>query len=888
MPAYVPDQVMDFYEALFKDLFITPFSAEILDRRKRNEMRRRVEALGESAAQSTIRMLTNQRVSETDVACILDGLRPLSVVITCEELAQTRETTQGLVEQLLTRLPDLQNVLEKRQVALYRATLYSILQPLLLIAPVLQEWRKHGFSTTYEPPERVIRQLNDISERMDEQSRMLEEAQTEAGDGDAELTYRDYLAQRFYQIEAGTLRITTNFAVDIRELFVMPLVQERLRRSLQEAHDAETALMLLDQARKKFDSRTRTSLAETGSASEDSAKTPLTALEQVKQSQLNIFIGAPGSGKSTFLEWLQLTIAFPDLKNPQAILLDASGKQQIIPLLLRVRQLNPDALPDVNQLVESAITSQDVAALLPEGWMKRQMMYGRILFMLDGIDEIAPEKRDMSLFPWLKTIIETYPDCRYLLSSRPTGYPAGALNELGFTECDLQDFDEERIRAYTTNWHTAIRLARNEPKDEAYAKGKDDANRVMTSFATNPYIQDLAKNPLMLSAICLVYEFEGGRLPEDRAKLYQLCAEGLLHNWDERRKIRSPFTFSEKLRACREVAIMMQAQNLAELDAAKVEEVFTAVLQDPDRAQALLAHLRYRAGLLVERRPDVFAFAHLTFQEYLTACAVHEGNQQDITVQQLAKEHADGRWREVIPLYTGLATSLNARQMLEELLVQEDTKMLCDILLDALSSISVEIFQNNEFRRRVLQRALKAPQPVAPMNVPGRFNQDEVYEMALECVGTSNFNRTVSAAYIVLVRRGVKPSDASRLLQRLQRWHHMTSIQITELVYLVHIYGDDNILQTVSENRDLYLSQGPNFGDRERYNTQLEIAALGMLERNRGKTSQSSRGMDAFYKSLLHVLSELPASRLPLARMLARIFHKKAQTSCKSLIEWKV
>jgi hypothetical protein len=103
MPAYVPDQVMDFYEALFKGLFTTPFSAEILDRRRRNEMRRRVEALGESAAQSTIRMLTNQRVSETDVACILDGLRPLSMVMTCEELAQTHESTQGLVEQILTK-----------------------------------------------------------------------------------------------------------------------------------------------------------------------------------------------------------------------------------------------------------------------------------------------------------------------------------------------------------------------------------------------------------------------------------------------------------------------------------------------------------------------------------------------------------------------------------------------------------------------------------------------------------------------------------------------------------------------------------------------------------------------------------------------------------------
>jgi len=189
---------MDFYGDLFRGLFIKPFSEEIPDRRRRNEMSRRVEALADAASQSTIRMLTNQRASETDVARILNDLRPLSVVTNAEALAETRDTTQGLVDHLLPKLPGFQSVAEGHQSGLYRATLHSILQSLLLIAPVLQEWRKLGFATTYEPPERVIRQLDDISKGMDEQSRMLYAARTEAKDRDCELIYRDYLAQRFY------------------------------------------------------------------------------------------------------------------------------------------------------------------------------------------------------------------------------------------------------------------------------------------------------------------------------------------------------------------------------------------------------------------------------------------------------------------------------------------------------------------------------------------------------------------------------------------------------------------------------------------------------------------------------------------------------------------
>jgi predicted NACHT family NTPase len=153
----------------------------------------------------------------------------------------------------------------------------------------------------------------------------------------------------------------------------------------------------------------------------------------------------------------------------------------------------------------------------------------------------------------------------------------------------------------------------------------------------------------MLSAICLVNYFEGGQLPADRAMLYQLCVEGLLHHWDQRRGIHSVYTLDEKLRVSRELAIAMQTSDRAEYETDKVLEVFSSVLADQPRAKALLEHIRYRTGLLIERRPGVFAFAHLTFQEYLAALAVHEGNRRYVTSKTMVKGHTDPRWREVIP-----------------------------------------------------------------------------------------------------------------------------------------------------------------------------------------------------------------------------------------------
>ena len=174
----------------------------------------------------------------------------------------------------------------------------------------------------------------------------------------------------------------------------------------------------------------------------------------------------------------------------------------------------------------------------------------------------------------------------------------------------------------------------------------------------------------MLSAICLVNYFEGGELPKDRALLYRLCVEGLLHHWDQRRGIRSDFALDEKLRVRREVALAMQAEDLAEYEIEKVQEIFVDVLRDEHRAKTLLEHIRYRTGLLLERRVGVFAFAHLTFQEYLAARAVYEGNRLTIDTERLIKDHADGRWSEVIALYCGFGPSRAACSMIEGLIAQ--------------------------------------------------------------------------------------------------------------------------------------------------------------------------------------------------------------------------
>jgi predicted NACHT family NTPase len=212
--------------------------------------------------------------------------------------------------------------------------------------------------------------------------------------------------------------------------------QEKLDGNPEEAAD----LMPLSRAREFLAQRF-------GESREESSGIP--AVDQVRVRPRNVIVGAPGSGKSTFLEWFQLKISGAE----QEFVL---AGQQAIPLLLRVRQLDPEHLPADSAMIEKATASRDYATLMPPGWLRRQMFAGRVMFMLDGLDEVEPHVRDQRILPWFLRICDRFPECRFLVSSRPVGYPAGLLRKLGFSEAELLDFDEPQIQEYARHWCTAI------------------------------------------------------------------------------------------------------------------------------------------------------------------------------------------------------------------------------------------------------------------------------------------------------------------------------------------------------------------------------------------------------------------------------------------------
>jgi NACHT domain len=814
MPASTDDQVLDFYGNLFDQLFSEPFRSTIPERRRLNVVIRQVQDAADASSSSLTRFFQNQKLSEQTVEGILAGFAAIGDSLALGNISNSNVTTEEIVENLLNVLPCPKTVQQTHD-AVYRLALHTVVQVLMQVGPVMAEWQKLNFSSTFELPRRVVNRLNEISEQIN----ALGQSGQFGADERYELQYRDYLLQRFHKVEAGTVRMTTSLDVDLRELFVMPRVVKRKNVQDEELIEVDASVQLMDltAARQLYGAQKGSDRFFLVGEQQDNETTEEqfdTALEQVKCSPRMVMVGLPGSGKSTFFEWLQVKLASLE---EQFIL----GDQQAIPLMLRVRQLDLRNMPTGAALIEKATASKDRADLMPRGWIDRQMKAGRILLMLDGLDETEPELLKQKLLPWLFGLLKKYPKCHYLISSRPVGYSPRLLFTKKFTECDLLDFNRIQIDEYTRHWCTAVRLARNETEVEARHEGALDGEHIVEGFQEHPYIRDLARNPLMLSAICLVNYFEGGRLPEDRALLYQLCVEGLLHNWDRRRGIHSEFSFDEKLRACREVALAMQKEDLAECEADRVKEIFTMVLNDSERAYQLLEHIRYRTGLLLERRPSVFGFAHLTFQEYLAARAIHEGNRLGVDTNQLVKEHDDGRWKEVIALYCGLATTPAVRNFIEQLIGQSDTASLGEALTEAYFSSGSECEQDRGIRRRVLERVAVIPNYTLRGEMSSellyRFPIDDVVFVANTIVGLSNSEYAFSGACTWLSQNPEK-IEIETLQQRLLSKCDISPIQTGELVFLLALAKPSKELFDILQELDLKVSlklrifQTPGFG----------------------------------------------------------------------------
>ena len=388
-----------------------------------------------------------------------------------------------------------------------------------------------------------------------------------------------------------------------------------------------------------------------------------------------VVLGDPGSGKTTLLRYLALLYA-RDMAEGTTLVRDRLGLAESgrLPLLIPLRRLGAylktrhpadDGTEGHALLLDhyrEMLAGERVT--LPPDFFDAYLESGQAVMLLDGLDEVA----DPDLRRRVSRLVEAFtcacPQCRYTVSSRIVGYTGPARLGEEYTTTTVRDFSDGDIAQFLRQWHLAVSVGQMGPGESAVTYAEAQTQQLLAAIHKNERIRELAINPLMLTVIALVHR-ERVKLPDRRAELYAEAVDVLLGKWDEAKGIQEiavlddrPFDVGDKRLLLQRVALAMHEAQQKEIAIEPLcrllAEHLGATLHDAHAtARAVdrfLQVVEERTGLLLGRGEGVYAFSHLTFQEYLAALAT--AARDDYVAYTLAR-CGDPGWREVILLEAG-------------------------------------------------------------------------------------------------------------------------------------------------------------------------------------------------------------------------------------------
>ena len=403
-------------------------------------------------------------------------------------------------------------------------------------------------------------------------------------------------------------------------------------------------------------------------------------------------LGDPGSGKSTFVNFVALCLAGEALGRTDANLAlmttplpaeDGARRTQdekpspqpwrhggLLPVRVVLRDFAARGLPPVGQRATGGQLWHFIASELGETladyepYLKRELRETGGLVMLDGLDEVPDaDERRVQVKQAVQGFAADFPRCRFVVTSRTYAYQRQDWKLYGFSEAVLAPFSTPQIERFVDGWYAHLAAVRGQNPNDAQGR----ATLLKDAIRRSERLAELAQRPLLLTLMASLHAWRGGNLPERREELYADTVDLLLDQWESPKLVRGsdgkPVVVEPSLSEWMKVdraAVRKLLEHLAfeahrdqpdltgtaDISQERLASGLVALAANPDVKPArVIEYVRDRAGLLTARGVGVYTFPHRTFQEYLAACYLTDhGFPDDLADLVLA----DGqRWREV-------------------------------------------------------------------------------------------------------------------------------------------------------------------------------------------------------------------------------------------------
>lgn len=415
---------------------------------------------------------------------------------------------------------------------------------------------------------------------------------------------------------------------------------------------------------------------------------PITAYEAVCFLPRLVILGSPGSGKTTFMNYLVFSIASLQLEQSNIDEIGSLhfGQEYLTPIPISLKEYvkdidnketDSDLIKFAARQYEKILDPNDL-----EVFFRHEINTCSAIILFDGLDEVPPKYRVK-----VKNDIEAInlcSDSRIIVTCRNLSYQDDRwkIDKNNFGVVTLAPFNDEQINDFLSAFYTEV-------ASSGYSTVRPIPELIndIKKLVARPDIHRLATNPLLLTIIALIH-ITRGELANSRALLYEEAVDWLLTRWAAKnrrndRSIRQILEDSEIGSSINELEEILR-KIAFEIHDSTDDMNGTAMITDtllisylrqlhPARnlsaskiwAMELVEAIKEQAGVLVatdvKDNSDIYTFPHRTFQEYLAAR--HIASQEFFSDFINLYGRKNNLWHEVVLFavgYKGLKDGVDA------------------------------------------------------------------------------------------------------------------------------------------------------------------------------------------------------------------------------------
>ncbi|MEI6332847.1 MAG: NACHT domain-containing protein, partial [Pseudanabaena sp. ELA645] len=363
-----------------------------------------------------------------------------------------------------------------------------------------------------------------------------------------------------------------------------------------------------------------------------------------------------GFGKTTLLRHVTYQLG----RNKQS-----SEITRFVPVLLLLRKyrdlLGQEHPKDLSIIIEehhipNLITGEELR--MPTDWAKNLLRQGKMLVMLDGFDEVPKLQRPL-VARWLNMQMRRYPKTIFILTARPKAYIEQVVVDKDRLDLHsvlrVKPFDQEQRREFVEKWYQYKEqeyYGYTETETSAIRhEAEKSARDLLVQIEERQELTDFASNPLLLTMIARFHRrYPTVKLPRRRVELYEEICMLQLRDRPMARELGTVLTDCDSITILQMLALEMMQEKEISIDHETLLERIRKYLTEQEEivgAEDFLKQVEEISELLVEREPNEFEFAHLSFQEFLAAMEVIRLKQENL----LYRYFEDDRWKQVITMY---------------------------------------------------------------------------------------------------------------------------------------------------------------------------------------------------------------------------------------------